>query len=632
MYAFADEHVSGDGKAARRDMSSETERSGASRSLTAALRDVNAAINSALDLDQTLRITAQIVGDMLHADFCAIFLFDEYTRLLEISATSEAPRQRVPHYSVGLGEGYTGLVGDLGRPLRITDLSDESGENSAFASESRRYDTPVRGLISVPIIYFMVEKLEGVINVQTREPRAFTDDDEAFLEVVAGQLAMSIENARLHEATDEAIRRRYHELSTLYDVSAQVASSLSLKNVLDSIADRSVLLSGADKSALFELDATSQRLHARAASGFDLSVIERVTLSPGQCCAGRAVQSGASVTNIDCMRLDPDCFLRGLPDEALEGVRSTLCVPLRTTHNSLGALCVFSSQRHMLSDYQVRLVMTFANVAAIAMENARLFEETRAGLRKHEALLREMHHRVKNNLSQVVAILNMQKRRSTNEEIVEILSETTGRIQGIAAIHDLLTVGEVGVARIDEIARNIVGVVQSNLIPPTLRITFEIGSAPYTLPTEQATTLAIVLNELIANAIEHGFAGQTAGEIRISAADDGERIVFRLANDGVPPPAGFSIERAEGLGLQLVRSLTRSGLHGSATMFTTFDETETYAANGLRDYPAGEAPWDTGAVAGGRSWTVAELRFPATLSQLGAPETARIEAERALRD
>ena len=443
---------------------------------------------------------------------------------------------------------------------------------------------------------------------------------------------MSIENARLHEATDEAIRRRYHELSTLYDVSAQVASSLSLKNVLDSIADRSVRLSGADKSVLFEFDSVTKRLHARAASGFDLSVIERVTLPAGQCCAGRAVQSGASVTNIDCMRLDPDCFLRGLSDEALGGVRSALCVPLATTHNSMGALCVFSSQRHMLSDYQVRLVMTFANVAAIAMENARLFEETQAGLRKHEALLREMHHRVKNNLAQIAAILNMQKRRATNEEIIEILNETIGRILGIAAIHDLLTVGELGVARIDEIARNIVGVVQANLVPPTLRITFEIGSAPYMLPTEQATTLAIVFNELIANAIEHGFAGQSAGEIRITAADDGEQIIVRLANDGVPPPEGFSMERAEGLGLQLVRSLARSDLRGSATMYTTFDEAETYAASGVGKPAARDMPWDSDASAGGRGWTVAELRLPATLTQLGAPETARIEAERALRD
>ncbi|HEX9036850.1 MAG TPA: GAF domain-containing protein [Ktedonobacterales bacterium] len=600
-------------------------------SVAEGLRKVNAAINSALDLDQTLRITAQAIADFLRADLCSIFLFDDYTRLLEMSGTSEAPRLRVPHYSVTIGEGYTGLVGDQGHPLRVEDVLSASDENAAFEQEARRFDPPARGLISVPIIYFMVEKLEGVINVQSNEPRAFSDDDEVFLEVVAGQLAMSIENARLHEATDEAVRRRYHELSAFYDVSAQVASSLSLKNVLESIADRSVLLSGADKSVLFEYDPMTGRLHARAASGFEIGAIERLSVSVGQCCAGRAVQTGASVTNLDCMRLDSDCFLRALPDEALGGVRSTLCVPLATTHNSLGTLCVFSSQRHMLSDTQVRLVMTFANVAAIAIENARLFEETQAGLRKHEALLREMHHRVKNNLSQVAAILNMQRRRASNPEILEILAETVGRIQGIAAIHDLLTVGEVGVARIDEIARNIVGVVQANLVSPNMRINFDIGSAPYTLPSEQATTLAIVFNELIANAIEHGFEGQTEGEIRISAADDGDRIVVRLANDGVPPPAGFSFERSDGLGLQLVHSLTRSGLQGTATVFTTTDDAAAYAASALRGAGGNGAAAD-GAGAGGRNWTVAELRFPLALQNLGAPETERIEAERALRD
>lgn len=604
----------------------------AATSLPAALREVNAAVNSALDLDQTLRATAQIVADTLRADLCAIFLFDDYSRLLEMSATSETPRQRVPHYSVKLGEGYTGTVGEQGRPLRVVDVSAAPEGGETFASELRRYDAPARGLISVPIIYFMVEKLEGVINVQTSEPRDFTDDDVAFLEVVAGQVAMSIENARLHEATDEAVRRRYHELATFYDVSAQVTSSLSLKYVLDSIADRSVLLSGADKSVLFELDAATQRLRARAAFGFDLSDIEGMSVPLGRCCAGRAALTGESVTNFDCMRLDPDCFLRGLSNEALGGQRAALCVPLATTHGSLGALCIYSSQRHMLSEYQIRLVMTFANVAAIAMENARLFEETQDGLRKHEALLREMHHRVKNNLSQIAAILNMQKRRATNQEIIEILNETIGRIQGIAAIHDLLTVGDVGVARIDEIARNIVGVVQSNLVPPALRITFEIGSAPYTLPTEQATTLAIVFNELIANAIEHGFAGQTTGEIRITAADDGERIIVRLANDGVTPPDGFSIERADGLGLQLVRSLTRSDLRGAATMYTTRDEAATYAASALEQRTDHAPPWEASAETGSRNWTVAELRFPRTLAQLGAPETSRIEAERAQRD
>jgi two-component sensor histidine kinase len=608
-----------------------SERSAAHISLIATLREVNAAINSSLDLDQTLHIIAQVVVAWLNADLCTIFLFDEYTRLLEINATSEAPRQRVPHYSVALGEGYTGLVGSQGRPLRVSDLCDGSQENAPLERETRRYDPPARGLVSVPIIYFMLEKLEGVINIQTREPRAFSDEDVAFLELVAGQLAMSIENARLFEATDEASRRRYHELSTLYDVSAEVVSSLSLKNVLTYIADRAVLLSGADKSVLFEFDSASQRLQAHAASGFDLSVIERVSLPIGQCCAGRAVQSGESVTNIECMRLDGDCFLRGLSEEQLGGVRSTLCVPLTTKHSSLGALCVFSSQRHMLSDDQVRLVMTFANVAAIAMENARLFEETQTGLRRHEALLREMHHRVKNNLSQVVAVLNMQKRRATNDEVSAVLTETIGRIQGIAGIHDLLTLGEVGLARVDEIARNIVGVVQSILIPQSQRIAFETGPAPFPLPTEQATALGIVLNELIANAIEHGFVGLASGAIRITAVEtDDAQIVVRVADDGAPLPEGFNIERANGLGLQLVRSLTKSGLGGSATMFTTDDDAQSYAAGALLEPSRllNSLPLTDSAPEPPHSWTVAELRFPANLSSLGAPETERIEAER----
>ena len=113
----------------------------------------------------------------------------------------------------------------------------------------------------MPIIYFTVENLEGVINVQMNTPRAFSDDDLAFLEVMAGQLAMSIENTRLYEATDQELRRKVNELATLHNVSALVASSLVLDNVLRTIVEKAVLLSGANRSALFELVAR----HAAAA-------------------------------------------------------------------------------------------------------------------------------------------------------------------------------------------------------------------------------------------------------------------------------------------------------------------------------------------------------------------------------
>lgn len=585
-----------------------------------ALQQINAAVNSALDLDQTLRVTAQTVAAAFGADLCTIFLFDEFTQELELRATSDPSPYHIPPYRVSLGQGYTGAVAEQGRPLRETDLA---AAPDRYAAEAGRYETPPRGLISMPIIYFMVQKLEGVINVQMNTPRAFSDEDLAFLEVMAGQLAMSIENTRLYEATDQELRRKINELATLHNVSALVASSLVLDNVLRTIVEKAVLLSGAQRSVLFELSPGERRLRAAAWHGFENDAVAQASIRVGQCCAGRVIETGEPSSGIDCMRSDKGCFLHGLSDEALGDQHAVLCVPLITVHGPLGALCVFSNQRYMLSQHQLQLVMTFANVAAIAMENARLFEETREGLRKRETLLREMHHRVKNNLAQVAAILNMQQRRSKSEEASAILAETVRRIQGIAATHDLLSTGEVGMAPVDEIARKIVGVVNGNFIPLDLHVRFHIGAAPYLLPSEQATTLAIVLNELVSNAIEHGFEQRSGGEIRISGAKQDDVIIVRVADDGAALPPGFSLDAAEGLGLQLVRGLVRSDLRGSASMFTAEGDPDALPEE---DGP-GAQPAEDGVAP--RRWTVVELRFPASLVRLGAPETARIEAERA---
>lgn len=591
-----------------------------------ALQQINAAVNSALDLDQTLKVTAQAVAAALDADLCTIFLFDEFTQELELRATSDPSPFPSPHYRVALGRGFTGSVAERGRPLRETDLA---ARPEKYSDEANRYESPPRGLISMPIIYFMVERLEGVINVQMNTPRAFSDDDLAFMEVMGGQLAMSIENMRLHEATDQELRRKVNELATLHNVSALVASSLVLDTVLRTIVEKAVLLSGAHRSVLFELQPGERRLRAVAWHGFEdsfeQSAVTRASILVGQCCAGKVIETGEPSSGIDCMRSDSGCFLHGLSEEVLGDQHAVLCVPLITVHGPLGALCVYSNQRHMLSQHQLQLVMTFANVAAIAMENARLFEQTREDLRKRETLLREMHHRVKNNLAQVAAILNMQQRRSRSEEASEILAETVRRIQGIAATHDLLSTGEVGMAPVDEIARKIVGVVKGNFVPPELRLRFHVGPAPYLLPSEQATTLAIVLNELIANAIEHGFEQRSGGEIRISGARDGDRIIVHVADDGAGVSEGFSLDTAEGLGLQLVRGLVRSDLRGSATISTTEGSPDAHGDEDTTRDVSESVALDGGEP---RRWTVVELRFPASLVRLGAPESERVGGDR----
>ena len=550
------------------------------------LQRVNSVANSAQHVDGALTTIARAVAEEMDVDLCAVFLFDETTRELLLRATNGPMPRGARYYTRALGQGYTGWVGEQGLPLQTEDaLADPR-----FAEEASAYQTPYRGLLAMPIIFFTVERLQGVIVVQSTEPRGFSEDEARFLEIVAGQIAMSVENSQLFAHTDQELRRKVHEMGTLHRVSAMVTSSLVLEQVLQMIVEQAVLLSGAERSALFVIEPATQRLRAVATHGFEDAAVQQATLPLGQCCAGRVALGGEASMRVDCMRTDTGCFLHDLPD-ALGDLHLALCAPLATTRGRLGALCVFGSQRHTLDQGQAQMVTTFANVAAIAIENARLHEETLDGLHAKEALLREMHHRVKNNLQQVASILRMQRRRTADPVAKQILRENIGRIYGIAATHDLLShADELGRARLDDIARKIVGIVKANLISPEQKIRFEIGSMPTKLPSEQATTFAIITNELIANAIEHGFEGRARGEVRMSEDLIDGWVVFRVADDGHGIPDGFDIETANSMGLRLVRELVVKELHGDVALFREY-------AQESGDTPA-------------RGWTIAEARFP----------------------
>ena len=550
------------------------------------LQRVNSVANSAQHIDRELNTIAHTVAEELDADLCVIFLFDETTRELLLRATNGPAPRGGRYFTRKLGQGYTGWVSKQGVPLQAEDaLADPR-----FAEEASAYPIPYRGLLAMPIIFFTVERLQGVIAVQSAEPRAFSEDEARFLEIVAGQIAMSVENSQLFAHTDQELRRKVHEMGTLHRVSAMVTSSLVLEQVLQMIVAQAVLLSGAERSALFVIEPATQRLRAVATHGFEDAAVQRATLSLGQCCAGRVALNGEMSMRLDCMRTDRGCFLHDLP-EAIGDLHLALCAPLATTRGRLGALCVFGSQRHTLNQGQAQMVTTFANVAAIAIENARLYEATLDGLRIKETLLREMHHRVKNNLQQVASILRMQRRRTADPVAKQILRENIGRIYGIAATHDLLShTDELGRARLDDIARKIVGIVQANFISPEQAIHFEIGQMPAKLTSEQATTFAIIVNELIANAIEHGFEGRERGEIRMSEDMIDGWIVFRVADDGQGIPEGFDIETTNSMGLRLVRELVKE-LHGDVD-----------AVPGICLQRSGDVP--------SRGWTIAEARFP----------------------
>lgn len=522
-----------------------------------ALQRVNGVSNSAIDLDQTLEITAQVIAEELGVELCAVFFYDDLQRMLTLRATNGPWPLGGMHYTLRLGEGYSGWVADKGRPLLVHDALADAN----FSTEALAYGTQYRGLMALPIIFFGgAERLIGVIAVQSTEPRDFTRDEVSFVEVVAGIVAINIENGRLYEQTDEQLRRKVHELATIHRVSSIIASTLNLDEVLQIITTQAVHLSGAERSCIFQLDPDLRRLQVLAHYVLNSSLADRISIGVGQCCAGRSVQTGRPSMAIDCFQTDEHCFIHGDPFISSE-IHSVLCVPLKVKQKILGCICIYSSHRHLLSLEQMQLVITFANEAAIAIDNARLYEETRRGLELKSVLLRELHHRVKNNLATVAGILSLQRRRTKSPEVRYTLAESVNRVQGLAATHDLLAHEDVSEARVDDIARKIVGVANANLRPPDKHITFQVEPCPIVIPSRSVTILALVINEMISNAIKHGLAGLSKGAVTVRGREEDGIVIVQVIDTGNGPPFQLPLEESgetnafEGLGLSLIKHL-----------------------------------------------------------------------------
>jgi two-component system, sensor histidine kinase PdtaS len=483
-----------------------------------------------------------------------------------------------------------------------------------FSTEIRTYSAEYHGLMVIPVIFFgNEERLIGVISVQSEDVREFTDSERNFLEVVAGIVAINIENGRLYEQTDEQLRRKVHELATIHRVSSIIASTLNLDEVLQIITTQAVHLSGAERSCIFELDPDKQHLHVIAHYGLNSTQVRGLQLTVGQCCAGRTVQTGQPSMAVDCFNDDPHCFIsRALHSDLTETqsgsaavqhfkdpgvsseIHSVLCVPLQVKRKVLGCICIYSSHRHLLSREQMQLVITFANEAAIAIENARLFEEARRGLELKSILLRELHHRVKNNLATVASILSLQQRRTKSPEVRHTLAESVNRVQGLAATHDLLSHEDVSEARVDDIARKIVGVANANLRPPETHILFEVEPCPIVIPSRAVTILALILNEMVSNAIKHGMVGLTEGKVTVRGFEENSMVIVQVIDSGshLKQWQPGEEENSEGLGLSLIKNLI-GDLGGKFTLRHVGDV----------------------------NCTVAEVRFPLARRRVGRGET-----------
>jgi two-component sensor histidine kinase len=182
-----------------------------------------------------------------------------------------------------------------------------------------------------------------------------------------------------------------------------------------------------------------------------------------------------------------------------------------------------------------------------------------------DATIREIHHRVKNNLQTISSLLRLQGRRLESREAKAAVEESVRRIRSIALVHETLSHAAGDDVPFLEIVRPLVRMVEEGLISPEHPIRFSVNGDAGTLPAPVATSMAVVLTELLQNVVDHAYPDGTldGAAVRVELANDGEVLDVVVVDDGVGPPEGFSVESSTGLGLSIVRTLVTTELSGT---------------------------------------------------------------------
>jgi two-component system, sensor histidine kinase PdtaS len=213
-----------------------------------------------------------------------------------------------------------------------------------------------------------------------------------------------------------------------------------------------------------------------------------------------------------------------------------------------------------------------------------------------DATIREIHHRVKNNLQTISSLLRLQARRLSSEEAKAAVAESVRRIRTIALVHETLSREPGDDVAFIEIVRPLLRLAEEGLQSVDRPVKFKVQGDGGRLPSTVATPLSVVLTELLQNAVDHGFPeGSAGGTVVVQLANDGAELRVRVLDDGRGLDPSFDIVKATGLGLSIVRTLVTTELAGSLTMRP--GNPEDFAAADLPEQPKGAG-------------TVVDLRVP----------------------
>ena len=480
-----------------------------------------------------------------------------------------------------------------------------------------------KSYVSMPVCYS--GKAIGCININSVKKYAFDEEELDLLELVAGTIEAAINNARRAEALQKSrealreniakLRRKNRFEKVISTVTRSVHQSLELDEVFDNaVAAINKEIKEARHVVIFMIeekgsDKDSKRYAVMKANrGHDDLYLERVKRVPyPNGATWKTIIDGNPVYVPD---VDKD---ENIGDAGREfGTKSYISMPLKLDGATVGCIHIHSSRKFAFKKDVVGLLEIVARQLETAIKNAKKTEalrkseealrktrdeleervrdrtselqksntllikeilerryvenELKQSLAEKDVLLEEIHHRVKNNLQIISSLLNLQSRKLKDEKALASFVESNNRIRSIATLHEQLYRSK-GLSRIDFTThiRNMTNHLLRSYGMGSDHIKVVLDSGQIYLDINTAIPLGLIVNELVSNAIKHGFAGKLKGEIRIEFRKIHTKYFLTVSNNGIKFPKDLDIDNSATLGLELVSSLSKQ-LKGAITI------------------------------------------------------------------
>jgi two-component sensor histidine kinase len=483
------------------------------------------------------------------------------------SYASEFFEQGRPLFASRLIETAATMMGHISRPLL----------ESALKLVGVSADDPIAYL---PLM--AQEQSFGILAVWGSD---LEEEDISILSVFAGQVAATLENARLYEAEQQwalELTRSNAFIASLSRVGARLQSLPEPKQVFETLGaeikelglDCVIGMLGSDGMLTMPyisikpgLVALGEKILGVTMSGYSIrrDMLPPTLLEQRQPLvqAGPATLMAAAMPQMPKKAIEQVMKMAGIALDAI-----IIYLPLVVENQILGFIGVWGEG---LTEEDAPALSIFAGQVAVAMENARLYaaerergeelartgEHLKASLQEKEVLLKEIHHRVKNNLQVISSLLSLQSAKVEDEQVLEMFAESRDRVRSMALVHEKLY-------QSSDLAQVDFGEYVHSLVAQLTRtyhqtgdgaVALQVDAQDVALSIDMAVPCGLIINELVSNALKHAFPDGRNGKIRISLRAKRDGFALEVTDNGVGFPDDKDFLNSESLGMQLVALL-----------------------------------------------------------------------------